>query len=78
MQRIGEEGVLDVGGDQFLVLLLVLEAERDAARGFVLQRMLHQDGHGGVDVGAIGEDGSSGGRENEARSLFSGISPSEL
>ena len=42
VQRVGEERVLDVGGDQFLVLLLVLETERDAARGFIFQRMLQQ------------------------------------
>ena len=36
MERIGEEGVLDVSGDEFLVLLLVLQAEGDAAEGFGL------------------------------------------
>ena len=34
---VGEERVLDVGGDEFLVLLLVLEAEDDAAGGFVFE-----------------------------------------
>ena len=34
VERVGEEGVLDVGGDELLVLLLVLEAEGDAAGGF--------------------------------------------
>ena len=38
MERVGEEGVLDVGGDELLVLLLVLEAEGDAAGGFVFER----------------------------------------
>ena len=35
VEGVGEEGVLDVGGDEFLVLLLVLEAEGDAAEGLV-------------------------------------------
>ena len=35
VEGVGEEGVLDVGGDEFEVLLLVLEAEDDAAGGFV-------------------------------------------
>ncbi len=57
MQRVGEEGVLDVGGDELLVLLLVLEAEGDAAGGFVFEWVLEEAVHGGVDVGAVGEDG---------------------
>ena len=56
MQRIGEERMLDVGGDQFLMLLFVLEAQRDAPRSFILQRMLHQDNHCGVDVRAIAQN----------------------
>ncbi len=78
MERVGEEGVLDVGGDELLVLLLVLEAEGDAAGGFVFEGMLHEGDHGGVDVGAVARMASSGGREKEARSFFSGISPREL
>ena len=35
VEGVGEEGVLDVGGDELEVLLLVLEAEGDAAGGFV-------------------------------------------
>src|SRR5258708_6231587 len=50
MPRISEERVLDVGGGQLLVLLLVLEAEHNAARGFILQRMLHSRNHGGVHM----------------------------
>ncbi len=57
VERIGEERVLDVGGDELLVLLLVLEAERDATGGFVFERVLQQHDHGGVDVSAVGEDG---------------------
>ena len=34
VEGVGEESVLDVGGDEFLVLLLVVEAEDDAAGGF--------------------------------------------
>ena len=56
MQRIGEERVLDVGGDQFLVLLLVLEAQHNTPRSFVVQRMLHSRNHGGVHMVPIGED----------------------
>ena len=38
VEGIGEEGVLDVGGDELLMLLLVLEAEGHAADGFVVDR----------------------------------------
>ena len=37
VEGVGEEGVLDVGGDEFEVLLLVFEAEGDAADGFVFE-----------------------------------------
>ncbi len=59
MEGVGEEGVLDVGGDELLVLLLVLEAEGDAAEGLGVGRggALEEAGDGGVDVGAVGEDG---------------------
>ncbi len=60
MEGVGEEGVLDVGGDELLVLLLVLEAEDDAAGGLVLYGLLQEAGHGCVDVGAVGEDGVEG------------------
>ena len=85
MQWVGEERVLDVGGDELLVLLLVLETEGDAgerrAVGGILGRCLEQSGDGGVDVGAVGE--VNPGRERRAgeagaESFFSGISPSEL
>ncbi len=78
MQGIGEERVLDVGGDELEVLLLVLKAERDAAGGFVFDGMLEESGDGGVDVSAVARMASSGGREKEARSFFSGMSPREL
>jgi len=57
MQRIGKESVLDVCGDELLVLLLVLEAECDAAGCFVFKRVLHQGCHCSVDVSAVSEDG---------------------
>ena len=60
VERVGEEGVLDVGGDELLMLLLVLEAEGDAAGGFVFEGMLEEAGHRGIDVGAVGEDGVEG------------------
>ena len=44
VERVGEEGVLDVGGDEFEVLLLVLEAESDAAEGFVFGRSARAGG----------------------------------
>jgi hypothetical protein len=56
MKWIGEERVLDVGGDQFLVLLLVLDAEGDAAGGLVFSRVLQETLNGCIDVSAIGED----------------------
>ena len=59
VEGVGEEGVLDVGGDEFEVLLLVLEAEDDAAGGFVF-RAIEEAFDGGVDVGAVGEDGVEG------------------
>jgi hypothetical protein len=69
VERVGEEGVLDVGGDQFLVLLLVFQAEDDAADGFGVGRVFglsaKQLDDGGVDVGAVGEDVGDG-RAGEA------------
>ena len=56
MQRIGEQRVLDIGGDQLLVLLFMLEPQRNAACSFILQRMLHPRDHGGVNVRAVGEN----------------------
>ena len=56
MQRIREEGVLNISGDELLMLLLVLEAEGDTAGGFVFEWVLHQGCHCSVDVSAIGED----------------------
>ena len=56
VERVGEEGVLDVGGGELEVLLLVLEAEGDAAEGFVFGRVGEEALDGGVDVAAVGED----------------------
>jgi len=58
VKGIGVEGVLDVGGDEFEVLLLVMEAQGDALAGFVgeVARGFEEGGDGGVDVGAVGED----------------------
>ena len=71
VERIGEEGVLDVGGDEFEVLLLVLEAKDDAASGFVFERVLEERSDGGVDVGAVGEDGlERRAREGSAEFFF--------
>ena len=81
VERVGEEGVLDVGGDELEVLLLVLEAQGDAAEdlgGDVLRSL----GGGGVqgeemldvavDVGAEAEDlGERRAREGGAE-LFLG------
>ena len=81
VERVGEEGVLDVGGDELLVLLLVLEAEGDAAGGFGVDgdRLLEQAGDGGVDVGAVGEDvGRAAGGRSWRGAFFSGMSPREL
>src|ERR1039458_751448 len=67
VEGVGEESVLDIGGDEFLVLLLVVEAEDDAAGGF---------GVGG-GVGG-GFEGARGGREKLARRDLAGMSPREL
>ncbi len=72
VEGVGEEGVLDVGGDEFQVLLLVLEAEDDAAGGFVFDGMLEEAVDGGVDVGAIGEDGVEGRAGEGGAELFLG------
>ena len=56
VEGVGEEGVLDVGGGELEVLLLVLEAEGDGAEGLVLGGVLEEAADGGVDVGAVGED----------------------
>ncbi len=56
VEGVGEEGVLDVGGGEFEMLLLVLEAEDDAALGFVLGNAAEETGDGRVDVAAVGED----------------------
>jgi hypothetical protein len=56
VEGVGEEGVLDVGGEEFEVLLFVLEAESDDAEGLVLGGVLEEAADGGVDVGAVGED----------------------
>ena len=72
VQRVGEEGVLDVGGDEFEMLLLVFEAQGDAAR-----RLRPRWGAGAgwrwpaVDVGAVGEDGVEG-RPGEGGAKFFG------
>ena len=56
MQWIGEESVLDVGGDQLLVLLLVLEAQGHAPGGFVVHGLRQKPFDGVVDVSPVGED----------------------
>jgi hypothetical protein len=69
VEGVGEESVLDVGGDEFLVLLLVVEAEDDAAGGFGVGGELgcgfEESGDRRVDVGAVGEDVGDG-RAREA------------
>ena len=57
VEGVGEESVLDVCGDELLMLLLVFEAQGDAAGGLVFEGMLEERGHGGVDVCPVGEDG---------------------
>lgn len=56
LERVGEEGVLDVGGGQLEVLLFVLEAEDDAALGFVGCDVGEEALDGGVNVTSVGED----------------------
>jgi len=45
--------VLDIGEDQFLVLLLVMQAQRDDGLQAFLQARLP---HGSIDMGAIGKN----------------------
>jgi hypothetical protein len=56
VEGVGEEGVLDVGGEELLMLLFVLEAEGEAAGGFFVQGLGEELLDRGVYVGAIGED----------------------
>ena len=69
VEGVGEESVLDIRGDEFLVLLLVVKAEDDAAGGFGVGGELgcgfEEAGDVGVDVGAVGEDVGEG-RAREA------------
>ncbi len=57
--RVAREGMLDVGQQQLLVLLLVVQAERDQRRQGgvrVIVERVDQVRHPGVDMGAIGRD----------------------
>ncbi len=64
-QRIGEKRMLDIGQDQFLMLLLMMEAERDQRRKRVIVR--EQIGHRDIDMMAIGHDlRSRGARQQPA------------
>ena len=49
VEGVGEEGVLDVGGGELEVLLLMFETEDDAALGFVLGMTTEEAPDGGVD-----------------------------
>ena len=79
MERVGEESVFDVGGDELLVLLLVMEAEGDAAETlFWGVRRFEKTTDGGVDVEAVGEDvvewrAREGGAELFFRHLAEGV-----
>src|SRR3984885_1548568 len=56
MQWIGEQRVLDFGDDHFLVLLFVLQPQRNSPRSFILQRVSHQHRHGCIDMGTVTEN----------------------
>lgn len=56
LERIAREQVLEVGDDQLLVLLLVMQTQLDALGKGVRQRPLQQRAHRRVDVPAIGAD----------------------
>ena len=56
VERVGEEGMLDVGGGEFEVLLLVFETEDDAALGFVFGHVGEETLDGRVDVATVGKD----------------------
>ncbi len=53
-QRVDREHVLDVGHEQFLVLLLVVQSDLDQPGDFARHIALQQLRHVGVDVGAVG------------------------
>ena len=54
-QRIQREQVLDVGQQQFLMLLLVIETERHQGMEFGIDALRQQIVHALVDAGAIGQ-----------------------
>ena len=69
-QRAGPERVLDVGENQFLMLLLVVEAEFNQREHFVAG-MVQQRKHGGVDMRPIGVHPlQAGARHQPARSAI--------
>ena len=73
MERIGPERVFDVGDEEFLVLLLVVQAEHDAlarglgdiAGGKVFHRRIH--------MMPVGENFFGGGAREGGAQLFLGL-----
>ena len=73
-QRIGEEGLQDVGKQQLLVLLLVIRAQLGPAQSFRLRAPLQRAAPSPrLRVRGSAESRPSPGRENDARRRFSGI-----
>jgi hypothetical protein len=67
--------MLDIGGDELLMLLFVLDAEGDATGGFIFYRMLEKLLDRGINVSAIGEDEiERGAGEGRAELLFRHLS----
>ena len=73
LEGIGEEGVLDVGEEEFLMLLFVMEAEDEAGFGFWRRIMGEEGVDGGVDVVAVVEDLGEGGPGEGGAELFAGL-----
>ena len=71
MQRVGPQGMLDVVAEQFLVLLLVMDAQLDTLGCFVRHAVLVELRDGIFHVLAVGEDGiDAGAREGGAQFLL--------
>ncbi len=79
MKRIGKEGVLDVGGDELLMLLLVVEADVNGGAGLEREGVGgEQAGDGIVNVGAVFEDELEGGAGEAGAEGFFGLIADEV
>ena len=78
LQRIAPEGVLDVGQQQLLMLLLVLQAELDQLGQLGIAVTAEQLADGVVDIAPVGAaPASSDGRESRPRCGRACIGPTD-